>query len=98
MANPYPMQGQMMQQPPMGARPPVMRRGTSRAVPVVMSAGLAIGVFCGLLFGVGLDKDEAVAATTPTVTSNPKKPDADVPDPFAPTRKDVKVPTLAPIP
>ena len=110
MANPYPMQGQMMQQPPqqpmgppMGNQnsgPPGVRRGTSKAVPVVMSAGLAIGVFCGLLFGVGVDKDgtEASAATTTTTTTNPKKADADVPDPFKPERKDVKVPTLAPIP
>lgn len=47
--------------PPM-QRP--MRRGTSKAVPVVVSAGLAVGVFCGLLFGVGTGKDEAAAATS----------------------------------
>jgi hypothetical protein len=46
-------------QPP---RPP--RRGTSRAVPVVVSAGLAVGVFCGLLFGLGTgDKAEAKPST-----------------------------------
>ena len=60
MATPgYPQQ--MGQMPPMG--PPMMgapmmpprpiRRGTSKAVPIVVSAGLAVGVFCGLLFGVG---------------------------------------------
>ena len=38
-----------------------MRRGTSKAVPIVVSAGLAVGVFCGLLFGVG-KKSEAVAS------------------------------------
>jgi hypothetical protein len=39
-------------QMPMGMRPP-MRQGTSKVVPVVVSAGLAVGVFCGLLFGLG---------------------------------------------
>jgi hypothetical protein len=29
------------------------RRGTPKIVPVVMAAGLAVGTFCGLLFGVG---------------------------------------------
>jgi hypothetical protein len=47
-------------QPP---RPP--HRGTSRAVPVVVSAGLAVGVFCGLLFGLGTgDKADAKGSTT----------------------------------
>jgi hypothetical protein len=50
------MQGPGMMRP--------MRRGTSRAVPVVVSAGLAIGVFCGLLFGLGTGGDEAEAQTT----------------------------------
>jgi hypothetical protein len=56
--------------PPMGAMhstpPPArpVRQGTSRAVPVVVSAGLAVGVFCGLLFGLGTDKEEASASTT----------------------------------
>src|SRR5690242_149786 len=71
MANPsYPQMGQM----PMGAPPPMgpptmnrpMRRGVSKAVPVVVSAGLAVGVFCGLLFGLGTDKDEANAAPAKT--------------------------------
>jgi hypothetical protein len=39
-----------------------MKRGVSKAVPVVVSAGLAVGVFCGLLFGVGTGKKAAVAA------------------------------------
>jgi hypothetical protein len=59
MANPgpYPPMGHMQQMggpqmPPMGMRPP-MRQGTSHIVPVVVSAGLAVGVFCGLLFGLG---------------------------------------------
>jgi hypothetical protein len=45
----------------MGAMRP-MRRGTSKAVPVVVSAGLAVGVFCGLLFGLGTGGEEATAA------------------------------------
>jgi hypothetical protein len=36
-------------------------RGTSKIVPVVVSAGLAIGVFCGLLFGLGTGKTDAAA-------------------------------------
>ncbi|MGN6107066.1 MAG: hypothetical protein ACTHU0_18310, partial [Kofleriaceae bacterium] len=35
-------------------------------MPIVVSAGLAVGVFCGLLFGLGTGEDEAIAA--PTVT------------------------------
>lgn len=58
-----PMGGPPMQ--PMGG-PPMMpprpvRQGTSRAVPVVVSAGLAVGVFCGLLFGLGTGKKDANA-------------------------------------
>jgi hypothetical protein len=45
---------------PMGMRPQV-RQGTSHVVPVVVSAGLAVGVFCGLLFGLGT-KHEAEPA------------------------------------
>jgi hypothetical protein len=61
----------------MGGPPPtaqVVRRGTSKAVPIVVSAGLAVGVFCGLLFGLGV---ESTAATTPTtvVTKADKKND-----------------------
>jgi hypothetical protein len=53
--------GHMPQMQPMMGMPmgrPI-RRGTSRAVPVVVSAGLAVGVFCGLLFGLGTEKSEA---------------------------------------
>lgn len=35
----------------MGMQP--IRQGTSHIVPVVVAAGLAVGVFCGLLFGLG---------------------------------------------
>src|SRR3982751_647736 len=49
--------GQMGQMP----RPPI-RQGTSKVVPVVVSAGLAVGVFCGLLFGVGTGKSHASPA------------------------------------
>src|SRR5512141_1040819 len=74
MATPgYPQMGQMppgMGGPPMGGPPGMgavppqrpMKRGVSKAVPVVVSAGLAVGVFCGLLFGVGTGKKDAVAA------------------------------------
>ncbi len=61
-----PMGGPPMGAPPMGAppmQPPppqAVRKGTSKAVPIVVSAGLAIGTFCGLLFGVGTG-EEAVA-------------------------------------
>ncbi len=70
MANPqYPMPplGQMpshLPQPGMPPRPSVMPRGTSRAVPVVVSAGLAVGVFCGLVLGLGTG-DKAVASPPP---------------------------------
>lgn len=73
MANPgpYPQMGPPMggpmqpMGPPMGPmgmqqRRPV-RQGTSRVVPVVVSAGLAMGVFCGLLFGLGTGKRSASA-------------------------------------
>jgi hypothetical protein len=55
------------QQPPQMMRPPPpqMKRGTPKAVPVLVSAGLAIGVFCGLLFGLGTGDKEAKAAGTP---------------------------------
>lgn len=78
MANPgYP------QQPPMGAGPQVgaaappprpVRRGTSKAVPVVVSAGLAVGVFCGLLFGLGTGEEVEASNDKPATTA--KKDDA----------------------
>ena len=66
---------------PAGMRP--MRRGTSKAMPVVVSAGLAVGVFCGLLFGVGTGKSSAapgpskgnnVKAHTDEMTTTPVTP------------------------
>lgn len=42
----------------MGMQP--IRQGTSHIVPVVVAAGLAVGVFCGLLFGLGT-RHEVVA-------------------------------------
>lgn len=58
----------MQQQPPMqpmgaqaSAPARVTKRGTSKVVPIVVSAGLAIGTFCGLLFGLGTG--EVVADT-----------------------------------
>ena len=85
MATPgYPQMGQMppgmggppMGGPPMGA-PPMrpMKRGVSKAVPVVVSAGLAVGVFCGLLFGVGTGKKEAVAAPSKGTNAHASKDD-----------------------
>ncbi len=84
MANPYPpnpgmpmqQHQQPMQQPPRG--PSVARQGTSRAVPVVVSAGLAVGVFCGLLFGVGVPDD---ATASPSTGNNVKAADPSEPTP-----------------
>ncbi|MBA3460276.1 MAG: hypothetical protein H0T46_09975 [Deltaproteobacteria bacterium] len=76
MANPgYPQQP-MGQMPPMGQpqpavpqpKPKAEKRGTSKLVPVVVSAGLAVGTFCGLLFGVGLG-EEATASPSSSETS-----------------------------
>lgn len=81
----HPSQPQM--QPPPRAN--VVRRGTSRAVPVVVSAGLAIGVFCGLLFGIGVP-EKATAA--PSTGNNVKAPDPSETTPTAvvtpPPKKD----------
>ena len=41
----------------MGMQP--IRQGTSHIVPVVVAAGLAVGVFCGLLFGLGTRHEAA---------------------------------------
>lgn len=77
-------------------RAQVVRRGTSKAVPVVLSAGLAVGVFCGLLFGLGTGKGEATAA--PSTGNNVKSKDKDdVPEAFAPTQSNAK-PLTAPKP
>jgi hypothetical protein len=74
----------MMQRP--------IRRGTSKAVPIVVSAGLAVGVFCGLLFGVG-KKNDAVAAA-PATGSNVKPPGEEPkPDPGAAPAGLVATPT-----
>jgi hypothetical protein len=61
-----------------------MRRGAPKIVPIIMSAGLAVGVFCGLLFGVG-KKSEAIAAE-PSKGNNVKpatEPAEAKPDPRA---------------
>jgi hypothetical protein len=101
MANPgYPMQPMQPMQPMGGGMPmqqpgqrPMVRRGTSKAVPVVVSAGLAIGVFAGLSAGLGFDSDESSASTSAsTTTTEPKKDEAEVPEPFQPKRNDVKLP------
>jgi hypothetical protein len=42
-----------------------VRKGTPKIVPVVVSAGLAVGVFCGLYFGLGTgEPKEAEAQST----------------------------------
>lgn len=61
---------------PMGMRPP-MRQGTSKMVPIVVSAGLAVGVFCGLLFGLGTDRH---VSADPVKVSNGVKRTDDTPD------------------
>jgi hypothetical protein len=82
---------------PQGAAPmprPV-RRGTSKAVPVVVSAGLAVGVFCGLLFGVGTGKKEAAAAA-PSASNVKKEAEtnaATTPAPVATTTPPPTTPT-----
>jgi hypothetical protein len=84
MANPNPYQMQPMPPAPQLATasspPRRVKQGVSKAVPVAVSAGLAIGVFCGLLFGVGVEKEEAEAASTPLAESE-KKPTAPPPSP-----------------
>ena len=78
MANPgYPNPMNPMMGGPAPMRPPMpmpmpARHGTSKVVPVVVSAGLAVGVFCGLLFGLGTGKAKA---STPSSGSNIKKDD-----------------------
>ncbi|HEX7699849.1 MAG TPA: hypothetical protein VF403_03980, partial [Kofleriaceae bacterium] len=65
---------QMQQNPMMGGGmhgqmpPRPMKRGVSKAVPVVVSAGLAVGVFCGLLFGLGTG--DPIAAAAPAKGNN----------------------------
>lgn len=92
----YPQMGQM---PPMGGptgpmapAPRPVRRGTSKVVPVVVSAGLAIGVFCGLLFGLGTGKKEAdadPAGSAKTAAAQDPKGSAadDTPTPATPESK-----------
>ena len=59
------MPGMQPQQPQQMMPPPKpVRQGTSKAVPVVVAAGLAVGVFCGLLFGLGTDRGEAAPPST----------------------------------
>jgi hypothetical protein len=41
------------------------RRGTPKIVPIVVSAGLAVGTFCGLLFGVGTGGGSGTAGAAP---------------------------------
>jgi hypothetical protein len=77
-------------------RAQVVRRGTSKAVPVVVSAGLAVGVFCGLLFGLGTDTAGATVAPSTGNNVKPKDKD-DVPEAFAPTQAPGAGKTIAPV-
>jgi hypothetical protein len=71
------MGGPMMGGPhgPHGAMMPPrpMKRGVSRIVPVVVSAGLAVGVFCGLLFGLGTGDQTAAAEPSKGNNLHPTK-------------------------
>ena len=78
-----PMGGPPMGGPPMGMRP--MRRGTSKVVPVVVSAGLAVGVFCGLLFGLGTGKSEAAPEPASGTNIKAKTDETPAPTPTAST-------------
>jgi hypothetical protein len=69
-------------------RPP-MRKGTSKIVPVVVSAGLAVGVFCGLLFGVGTGKHSEAA---PDKASNNARRADDSFTPESMANPNVKIP------
>lgn len=81
MANPgFPQQPM---QPPMGGAPqgavpppkPV-KQGTSKMVPIVVSAGLAVGTFCGLLFGLGTGEPaQADSSSSSSSSSTDEKKD-----------------------
>src|SRR5262245_62755761 len=79
---------------PMGMLQP-MRQVTAKVVPVVVSAGLAIGVFCGLLFGLGTGKS---ATADPQKVSNGVKAndDSKLPDTSTTTTTPKTVPTPPP--
>ena len=79
-----PMGGPPMGGPPMGMPRP-MRRGTSKVVPVVVSAGLAVGVFCGLLFGLGTGKSDAAPEPAQGTNVKAKTDEAPAPTPTAAT-------------
>src|SRR5678815_5989595 len=73
MVNPgYPPQMQqpgMMPMRPSGPGIPMagaVRKGTPKIVPIVVSAGLAVGVFCGLYFGLGTGEPATAEAGTTT--------------------------------
>lgn len=61
---------------PMGGMPRPMRRGAPKSVPVIVGAGLAVGVFCGLLFGVGTgDKKDKTDDKAVKVTATEAAPE-----------------------
>jgi len=83
MQQPQMMQGGPMG--PMGGPPRPMKRGVSKAVPVVVSAGLAVGVFCGLLFGLGTGSETARAEPSKGNNVHPNSGSDDAPTPTAST-------------
>lgn len=61
-----------------------MQRRAPRAVPIVVSAGLAVGVFCGLLFGLGTGVTSAATELPPKALPNPPTEVATAPEPRPP--------------
>ena len=65
---------------PMPPRPGIpvagtVKKGTPRIVPIIVSAGVAVGVFCGLYFGVGVpEESEADTEDTPALHTAPQGP------------------------
>lgn len=89
MQPPHMQQQPMQQMPPQGAAPKPVKRGSSKIVPVVVSAGLAVGTFCGLLFGVGTGEvADASPSTSETKKDEPKQDDS--PNPAASAKPETK--------
>lgn len=91
-----PMQQMGQMPPPQGMTPrPSVRQGTSRVVPVVVSAGLAVGVFCGLLFGLGTGDEGAIASASTGNNVKAADPDELKPVPMTTTTTAAKPTTPA---
>jgi hypothetical protein len=76
------------------------KRSTSKAVPIVVAAGLAAGVFAGLFFGVGTAKSDSLptsaAITAPAMPDPPVALTAKLPASNEPTKP--AEPVAAPTP